>query len=119
MSKIVTAVNAMISNEAKISVAGAKDNELFFVYDGKHKWSLTWTKGEEGEYWLYFYPGGESIEELLSCPEWEDVVYVTYSTKELKTREAKDSFAELYGILEEKAYGVEEVLDDIIAGSET
>ena len=39
---------------------------------------------------------------------------VTYDTSQIGTKEAKASFAELYGILEEKLHGVDDVLDDIL-----
>jgi len=40
---------------------------------------------------------------------------VVYKDSEIGTREARASFTELYSLLTEKVYGVDEVLDDIIA----
>jgi len=44
---------------------------------------------------------------------------VKYSDTEVGTKEAKSSFAELYTIVKERLYGVNDVLDDIISDSES
>ena len=118
MSKIVTAVNAMILNTEKISDVLYIGWWMFFLYDGKYVWSIRWDEPTD-QYYLCLYPD-LSMERLesLSDLEWEHVRSVTYSTEELKTREAKESFAELYLIVKEKAHGVDRVLDDIIGTSE-
>ena len=41
--------------------------------------------------------------------------YVKYDSAYIKTREATESFNELYQIIKEKLHGVDIVLDDIIA----
>jgi hypothetical protein len=118
MSRIVTAVNAMISNPDLItnSIQGDMDTECFFKYDKKHLWSII--DSENGEYVLYYYPGNQSLEELASIPEerWhqENINSVPYNTKTLGTKEANDSFKELNTIVKEKVYGMDDVLDDII-----
>tara|TARA_R110000744_G_scaffold31996_1_gene74979 strand:+ start:288 stop:659 length:372 start_codon:yes stop_codon:yes gene_type:complete len=118
MSKIVTAVNAMISNPDLITnaIQGSMDGECFFKYDKKHLWSII--DSENGEYSLHYYPGNQNLEALASIPEemWhqENINSVPYNTKTLGTKEAKDSFKELNTIIKEKVYGMDDVLDDII-----
>ena len=114
MSKIVQAVNTMISNQKKITevTRSALGSETFFLYDDKYLWSIA---ESEGEYNLWFYPNGElSILAGYEGFEWDNVPMVRYSTDELGTREARATFAELYSLIKEKVYGVDEVLNDII-----
>lgn len=115
MSKIVQAVNAMISNKQLIKDVLLGDREVFFRYRNKYKWSIRQT--EDGEYILWHYPGGGDLEELAAYidDDWEGVPMVSYKTSEIGTKEAEASFAELYQIVKERAYGMDEILDDIIS----
>lgn len=112
MSRIVQAINAMIENKEKITSVVKRDNELFFLYKGKYVWGIISNDG----HFLYYYPGATDPLHLanLRDSEWEDVQLVSYSSKSIGTREAAASFAELYGIVAEKAFGIDVVLDDII-----
>lgn len=114
MSKIVQAVNAMISNAEKIGKVVRGESEFFFIYKDKYKWSMA---HQGGDYMLWFYPGDESIETLASYEgsDWEGTSMVIYRAGEIGTKEAKASFAELFTLLKERIYGVNEVLDDIIS----
>ena len=116
MSKIVQAVNAMISNDSGISEVakgGYTPSEIFFVYDSKYTWSINKI---DDDYYLFYYPNNDKTSALVNLfeDEWDGVPVVKYSTKELGTREAKASFAELYTVVAEKVYGISDVLDDII-----
>jgi len=115
MSKIVQAVNAMISNKVQITnvIKNRENNEVFFLFKNKYKWSIS---EADGKYFLFFYPGSESIQDLarVAPHEWENHEMIRYSAAELGTKEAIQSFAELFTILTEKAYGIDGVLDDII-----
>lgn len=120
MSKIVQAVNAMIANPNLISkvIKGKGESELFFLYKDKYKWSMS--KREHG-YVLWFYPGNETLEELVSFDgiDWSNgVSMVTYQDTEIGTKEAKASFSELYTLLKERVHGVNKVLDDIISDAD-
>ena len=117
MSKIVQAVNAMISNPDKIEKVIQGESEFFFLYKEKYKWSMS--QREDGHI-LWFYPGNEPIEQLASHDGqgWEGVSMVTYKDLEIGTKEAKASFAELHSLLKERVYGVNKVLDDIISDAE-
>jgi len=117
MSKIIQAINIMITNSEKISKAipGQNSDEIFFLYDQKHKWSIA--KGEDDNYHLHYYSDQQPLENIASYPgdDWGTFTqFVTYSTNDLKTREAYESMAELYRVVKEKAYGIDKALDDII-----
>lgn len=118
MSKVVQAVNAMISNPDHITNVMRNGRELFFLYKGKYKWSII--KSDEDKYHLYFYPGDEDLERLAYYDgnDWEGTPMVTYSDEDIGTKEAKASFSELYTLIKERVYGVNEVLDDIISDME-
>lgn len=117
MSRIIKAVNAMISNQDKIGhvIRGYRGNEIFFQYGGKHKWSIS--KNPKNEYYLHYYPSNQKLEELAGWPDeaWHEFnEIVSYNTKDLGTKEAHDSLSELYTIVQEKLFDMDKVLDDII-----
>ncbi|MFM0501935.1 hypothetical protein [Paraburkholderia caffeinilytica] len=114
MSKIVQAANVMISRKNLITDVTSGDKEIFFTYNGKYHWSIA---KRDDDTLLWFYPRAESLEELVGRShhqEWEDVEMVTYRSSEIGTREASETFDELYTTIKEKLFGVDEVLDDII-----
>ena len=113
MSKIVIAVNSMISHAEKISdvIVNKGNNEFIFKYDDKYVWGIT-TKNED--YTLCFYPETREVDELWNVTDWDNFPFVMYSANDFKTREALESFGELYLIIKEKLHNVDEVLDDII-----
>ncbi|MCK4798267.1 MAG: hypothetical protein KAT05_12875 [Spirochaetes bacterium] len=117
MSKIVLAVNSMISNADKISDVSMniENMEYFFKYDNKYVWGIILY---ENNYTLYFYPKIKDTRELDNMYEWDKVDFITYKTEELKTREAIESFSELYLIIKEKHLNVDSVLNDIIGDLE-
>jgi hypothetical protein len=113
MSRIVKAVNAMILNRDRLKSIAKHDSLIWFVFD-KHKWSIA---ESGGHYFLAYYPGDIEITELLKHdpedPE-QGPIGVYYNTKEIATREALQSFKELYAICNEKMYDMDKVFDDII-----
>jgi|APSaa5957512535_1039671.scaffolds.fasta_scaffold58392_2 hypothetical protein len=115
MSKIITAVNTMILKNEKISDVTEGDDEYFFLYDGKYKWSITYSKNKDS-YYIHYYSGSTTISELanVSADEWANYTYITYDTDSINTVEADSTFKELYTIVKEKLFGIDEVLDDII-----
>jgi hypothetical protein len=117
MSKIVKAINVMVSNERAISnvIKGYESSELFFMYDNKHKWSII--KNDGGEYFLHYYPGDQELEILAGWPDvaWREFSeMVSYNSNDLGTKEAISSLSELYTVVQEKLYGMDKALDDII-----
>lgn len=121
MSKIVTAINAMISNPDGITsvIRGDMESEYFFKYDSKHSWSIHENPGER--FYLHYYPNGADIVALANIREheWDEanVKMVTYTSEVLGTKEALASMKELYALVQEKAYGMDDILDDIIGTS--
>lgn len=119
MSKIVQAVNAMISNPKLIADVMEADNEYFFLYKGKYKWSIK--SLDDGNIGLWFYPGNESLQDLMHValsPNWQSVPMVSYLTQDIGTKEATASFKDLYNLVKEKLYSVDTALDDIISDLE-
>lgn len=117
--KIVSAANAMILNPDKITsvIPSINGNEFFFMYDGKYKWSIS-SFDNGSQYSLYYYPTDLSLEDLsvMGADDWEDFPYlVRYSAKDIGTREAKETFAELYRVVKEQLFGLNQVLSDIIS----
>lgn len=122
MSKIIEAVNVMASNKDNIDTVlqGEFEPEIFFRYAKKHKWSII--KNDSGEYYLHYYPGKTSLEELASWPTeaWHEFNgMVSYNSKSLGTKEARESLGELYTLVKEKVYGMDDVLEDIISSDVT
>ena len=114
MAKIVQVANAMVSNSSKISNVLKNDKEYFFLYNKKYKWSIS--KNVEEDYYLHFYPTDTmTIEELSVFDNWSAFnQFVTYSTKDIKTQEAIETFRELYQIVSDKIYGLDDIFDEII-----
>ncbi|MEW8512340.1 MAG: hypothetical protein AB2608_16005 [Candidatus Thiodiazotropha sp.] len=121
MSKLIQAINVMVANESKIGrvTPGKESKEVFFVYDKKHVWSMA--KQDSGMKMWYYPSGINNFEHLVNArnDEWEHMQMVYYSEEEFATREAKESVDELYRIVREKQYGMDEVFNDIFSSDET
>ena len=115
MTKIVQAVNAMISNPDKIKSVIPNGQEFFFIYKDKYKWSIL--KNQQDDYILFYYAETMDLEEIvnLNNNNWQQLNFVKYAVSEIRTREAVESFSELYIVVSEKAYGIDEMFKDIIA----
>jgi len=116
MSKIIKAINVMVSNEELIANVqeGDHSNEIFFTYDDKHKWSLI--RMGSDKFALHYYPGKEDINALAEIDDWEGFSnMISYTAEVFPTREAKQTLNELYTILSEKRYGMDDVLNEIIS----
>lgn len=118
MSKIVKAINVMVSNPESISsvLKGQHQTEYFFKYNQKHSWSIL--KNSDAVYFLHYYPGIVDLSAIASIGDvdWEHhgPQSVSYNTKDLATRESIESFRDLYATVQEKAFGMDKVLDEII-----
>ena len=119
MSKVVQAINAMIANHQLIENVTKGDDEIFFAYKGKYIWSAI--KRSDGVH-VWYYPGNISIKDLVEQESmglgFDGIPMVHYHDAEIGTKEAKASFSELYTLLSEKVYGIDEVLNDIISDGE-
>lgn len=114
MSKIVKAINTMVVKSDKITNAqfGLESGEIFFLYDQKHKWSIS-QKGTN----IFYYTGSHNLEDLASYPgdDWENFTQmVTYGENELSSTEARASLRELHTIVKEIILGMDDILDEII-----
>jgi len=118
MSKIVEAINSMIEHEYLIEDVAVIDHIYFFKYRS-YIWSIcerTTGYGSDG-YDLIYYPGYTKVSDVLDQGQvnWmNEEKYVKYSNEYIKTREATESFNELFQIVKEKLHDVANVLDDII-----
>lgn len=114
MSKVVQAINAMIANPEKIESVVASGSEYYFTYKNKYKWSI---KKDNDEIIIYYYPDNKPLEQIIadSNSNWSNVTYINYNLSDIRSREADASFAELYTLVSEKAYGIDEVFKDIIS----
>jgi hypothetical protein len=94
------------------------DTEIFFRYRGKYIWGLLRDSG--GECILWYYPKVDDVESLLGIEgdEWNGITMVVYRSSDIGTREARASFNELYNVVKERAYGMDDVLDDIISDAD-
>lgn len=111
----------MIQNPHKMTNVRKGVGEYFFLYNKKYKWSVSISDEILAPtYYLHYYPFEMTIEELSKIPqeEWDSYEYLSFSTKELKSQEAEESFQELYRMVKGKIYKVNEVLDDIIKDGE-
>ena len=111
--KIVEVVNTMITHSDKIENVIKSENEYFFIYNKKYKWSIS---EYQGDYFLHIYPDENiSLEDLAQISDWERYAnFVTFKVSEIKTREATESFSELYQIITSKLLGVDDILNDIL-----
>lgn len=115
MSKIVEAVNVMILNPEKITNVIKRESEYYFIYKDKYKWSINGLPS--GSYTLVYYASDISLDELANFEQenWEHFNdMVIYRCSDIGTKEATQTFRDLYSILNEKVFGVDEVLSDII-----
>jgi hypothetical protein len=119
MSKIVQAVNAMLQKKELISqvIPGEPGTfrEYFFLFNQKYKWSIMYNASDD-IYYLSFYSTDAPLKLLASYPppELEKFTSMIYTTQEIGTKEAYQTFRDLYTTIKEKVFGIDKVLDDII-----
>ena len=103
----------MITNSQRISNVIERENEFFFVYNDKHKWSII---GSDNSIVLFLYPNKDiTLEELAFEVNFDEYkAYVSYRSEDFKSIEATESFKELLKIVKDKIYGVDSILDDIL-----
>lgn len=115
MNKIVQVINAMISKQKNISNVRKNDREYFFLYNDKHKWSISRDDNSE-DYYIHFYPtDAMDINQLSTFTEWNQFNdFTTYATNDIKTQESLESFRELYQLVSNKIFGIDDIFDEII-----
>jgi hypothetical protein len=113
--KIIRVINTMIANSNLIGdvyQGGSDSNELYFIYPTKHKWSIKFNSLLE-QYFLYYYPTGINLI-ILKEMDKTSQKFVLYNSGDYKSKEADESFRELYSIVNEKVSGMDSVFRDIL-----
>ncbi len=119
MSKIVRTINAMLSNAGKITETLAAGGDYYFVYDGKHRWSIGTC--DDGYALTYFATSLNlsAISRMRYDGGALDMINpVTYLSNDIGTREARESFRELFMTVRDRASGLDRVMDEIIGDDE-
>lgn len=117
MSRIVSAVNVMILNSKKIDPILVQNDEYFFVYDNKHKWSVI--ESNDDIVLRLYAKNDQTLEQIVSAQIFGAIPNtVSYSARELGGREVWQSWKELLTLVKEKALGVRDVLDEIISSAD-
>jgi len=62
---------------------------------------------------LFYYPSNQPID-ILSSADERSIEFITYKSGDYKTREAEESFRELYSIVKSRFLGMNQVLDAIL-----
>lgn len=117
MNKIIQVINTMISNSGRISnVLAAQQDEYFFIYNEKHKWSIMETKEDPDNITLFLYPDENiKLETLAYDTDFGTYnKFVTYRAEDFKSSEVIESYRELLKVVKDKIYGIDEILDDIL-----
>ena len=116
MNKIIQVINTMITNLEKITnVIVSKDDEFFFIYNNKHKWSIIQNEHNQSIS-LFLYPEKDiKLEQLAFDVDFNEYKkFITYDSEDFKSKEVIESFEELMSIVKNKIYGVDDILDDIL-----
>jgi hypothetical protein len=121
MSKIVQAINTMISNSDKIHEVFRVDNEggnkeIYFLYN-QYQWSMLFDQ-EDSQYYLYYYKQPLGPSQVRGGVDWKEVDFILYKSSDFVGREAAASFRDLYLLISEKVLGIDKVLDDILSESD-
>lgn len=126
MSKIVAAINTMVSNSNKISNVINVNTYWFFLYDDKYAWCIESREYEgENRYVLFFikaehnfYVNDTIIFERFSRKDVRSLVKngeaIEYNSNEIGSDESLQAFRLLFTAIKEKGIGIDKVLDDII-----
>ena len=118
MSKIVQAINVMISNADKIHEVykgtGSFPHELLYFMYGKYQWSIM-HDAEEEAYYLNYFKSPLDPDRIREGLRWGEMDAITYKSTDFKAREATESFRDLYTLVSEKLLGIDRVLEDILS----
>jgi hypothetical protein len=119
MNRIVQVINAMISNVDKIdNVSKSGYERYYFLYNNKHKWAISYDENND-DYFLTLYPVKDlTISQIIDFEDSqcinEPLDSVIYKSSDQKSREATESYAELYNIVKSKVFGVDDIFNDIL-----
>lgn len=104
----------MISRKELISdVIKDSQDVYYFVFDKKHKWSIFHNEKDNNVCLIIYPEKNKSIEEIKNA-DLSILSHVVYESADFRTIEAKESFKELYKIIQEKLYDIDQEFDDIL-----
>jgi hypothetical protein len=124
MSKIVQVVNTMLNNPSKITNVQKGHDVIFFNYIHEQLWGLS--KQDNDQIILSIYPQKDlpiAVKDLVNMDDldWKltPPISIAYSSESLKESAALESFTELYKVIIEKLYGIDDIFDQIIQDGQT
>ena len=106
--KIQRVIRKMLLEHTKItSVTRGEENpsieEYYFNFpDEKYLWSVT--QSADGQYYFFYYPSSLDRSE-----------FIRIGIDDLDSR-SKDDLKQLFGLMKDKLFGFDSVLDDILSG---
>lgn len=119
MSKILQVVNTMLNNPSKITNVQKKQDVILFNYLHDQLWGIF--KQDNDHLILSIYPQKDlpiTVKDLVNMDDldWKltPPISIAYSSESLKEREALESLTELYKVIIEKLYGIDDIFDEII-----
>jgi len=120
-AKLVRALNTMIENLDKITEVRKAGSTYVFRYLGKQTWAIQEMRispfsGVSPEYRAFYFPGDETPQQAADglAADDQQLERVSFSTSEIKTTEARETFSDLYRRLGMKEFNIDKVLDEII-----
>ena len=124
MSKIVQVVNTMLNNPSKITNVQKGHDLIFFNYIHEQLWGIS--KQDNDQIILSIYPQKDlpiAVKDLVNMDDldWKltPPISIAYSSESLKESDALESFTELYRVMIEKLYGIDDIFDEIIQDGQT
>jgi hypothetical protein len=121
MDEIIQVINTMIENHTKIGNVKSDGSTFYFLYDGKHIFSITPKTAPPFEgFWVYVYPNAEnkwSIEGIIknNHSDYQELIpTVVFDSDDYKNQEATETFKDLMQVIQSKLYGVDKVFADIL-----
>jgi len=124
MSKIVQVVNTMLNNPSKITNVQKTHDVIFFNYIHEQLWGIF--KQDNDQIILSIYPQKDipiTVKDLVNMDDldWKltPPISIAYSSESLKESAALESFTELYKVIIEKLYGIDDIFDEIIQDGQT
>ena len=116
--RILDVIDKMTKTPSKITEVLGNGGEYYFKY-GKHTWSLIHRdqSSEYGIYTIYLYPKYEgSVGNIAETFEYgdADIDMVSFHERDIPAPGAREKFDELYAILRNAYYKIDDIFDDIL-----
>ena len=122
MDKLISALNTIVENFDKITEIRKTGSVYAFRYLGKQTWAVQPESGIQvfaeprGGYRVFYFPGDVTPDQAAEALElgYSEPERLSFSTSEIKTTEAYETFSDLYRQLGMKYFKIDNVLDEII-----